>query len=316
MTPQMNSLTPPNVNFPRNITIVGLGLMGGSLAAACRKKFPRATIVGLSQSRTAIRFAKQRGWIHEGHQMAHVHRRGIQNPRRGIRLFEKNILDLYKRSASSLIILCTPVQTNLKLLFEIERVAKGKIFVTDVGSVKGGDAWFYERVKWRHVVYVGAHPMVGSHLRGIEAARQDLYQKGYTFLVRPSTVKTKDYLVIKKFWKKIMPKVVEISASEHDRVVGQISHLPHAAAACLMLAAKGPALKFAAQGFRDTTRIAAGDPSIWLPIFQANRRVLAELLAEYEKSLSRLRRSLGKKKAGELQKILAQAARIRQEISL
>ena len=112
-----------------------------------------------------------------------------------------------------------------------------------------------------------------------------------------------------------MPKVFEVSAASHDRIVGAISHLPHALASCLVLATKGPAHQFAAQGFRDTTRVAAGDPSIWFPIFQANAAELARLLLNLERELSRLRRALTHKKEPEVRKILADAARIRQQIS-
>ena len=156
--------------------------------------------------------------------------------------------------------------------------------------------------------------MVGSHKRGIEAAKPGLYDRGFTFLVRERRTGPKSYAAVKAFWKKITPRIVEVKADEHDRIVAEISHLPHAAAVCLVLSAGGKSLSLAASGFRDATRIAQGDPSIWLPIFQWNREALRKSFADFEKRLKKFQKALSLRHGNLLGKILAEAARKRRQI--
>ena len=284
----------PNNTF-KTITIIGLGLMGGSLAAACRKKFPRAKITGVSRSLGALKQAKRLGWIHEG----------TGDLAAGIK-------------QADLAILATPVDTLARLLLQIESARRPPalrgLLVTDVGSIKGDLQAWADRRRWKNISFVGAHPMTGSHERGIAAASAGIYDHGFTFIVRGRSAKPAAYRAVLQFWKKISPKVVEISAKAHDRITSDISHLPHAVAMSLVLSVKAGSLKFAASGFRDTTRIALGDASIWAPILAGNRKALAESLAGFEKSLARVRAAISSKDRQNLAKLIGEAARRRRQI--
>ncbi|MBI3317504.1 MAG: prephenate dehydrogenase [Candidatus Omnitrophica bacterium] len=293
----------------KNISIIGLGLMGGSLAAACRKKFPKAYITGISRDTQALRFAKKKGWIHESYSKFG----------KGDRLFFRNTRPNPARF-SNLVILCTPVETFPKYLTLLDKFFRPGTLVTDVGSVKGEILNWCAKRRFKNIQFVGAHPVAGSHLRGIKAARPDLYEQGFTFVVKaekgdrlgnPSV----PFFQVKKFWEKICPRVIETSADEHDKIVSAVSHLPHAAAVALILSISAKYLKYAGAGFFDTTRIAAGHPSIWLPIFLANRKNMIKDLKIFERTLTYFRSFLEKGQKRSLLKMLEGASTRRHKLS-
>ena len=269
--------------FPQ-ITIVGLGLMGGSLAASCKKKFPSAKIVAVSRNRAAIHFAKRKRWIDQG----------TSDLKEGIK-------------SADLIVLCTPVDTFPKLLSSIEKTIDHSALVTDVGSTKSELIRWVEKRKWKHLEFVGAHPMVGSHERGIEAANPNIYERGYTFLIKSSKVKGSNFAKVKTFWKRIMPQVIEVKAREYDEMVAAVSHLPHAVAVCLIQSISKRQMKFASTGFCDTTRVALGDPSIWAPIFRSNRKAILKSLSDFEKTMSLFKKMIQKNTTTRLSAILSEA---------
>ncbi len=277
----------------KNITIVGLGLMGGSLAAACRKKFPSARITGVSRNKAALRLALRKKWIHQA---------------------SNHMEDVCR--AADLIVLCTPVDTLQPFLLRLDRAAKKGALVTDVGSVKGEICGWAQKKKWKNIRFVGAHPMAGSHERGIEAASAALYQSGFTFVVRGAGAHAAAFSAVKNFWKKISGKIVVTSASEHDRAVAEISHLPHALASCLVDAVPESSLKFAARGFMDSTRIAQGDASIWTPIFLSNRKAVIQALETFEKRLGSLKLMLRTRRTLPLREFLKRTARKRGNLSV
>lgn len=256
---------------PARILIVGLGLIGGSLAACCRKKFPGSRIIGVTRNRAALNFAKRKGWIHEGY--------------RDVESVFKNIGATH--ASPPLVALCTPVDTLKNFLLRLDRIAPKGTVVTDAGSVKEFICRWAKNRRWRNLVYGGAHPMAGSHRQGIQNADPGLFRGSLTF-VCPGPRRVLD------FWKKISSKVVVISPREHDRVTAEISHLPHFLAAALVQNVSKSAWPFASTGFRDTTRIAQGPPDIWAPIFLGNRKALGRALAGFETRLRRLKKILQK----------------------
>ena len=275
----------------RKIAIVGLGLMGGSLAAACRKHFPRARIVGISRSREALRLALRKGWVHEA--------------TRDVRL---------GAAGADLVVLCTPVDTFLPYLKTIDQVCAKNALVLDVGSVKVSVLKEANSRKWKRLSFVGCHPMVGSHVRGIGAVNPSLYEKGLLLLVRDPKTCASSYARAKKFWARFSSRIVEIKPEAHDTLVGEVSHLPHAIAVCLMHAVSDPALKIASTGFRDTTRIAASASSIWQPIFFSNRRIMLKALSRFERELQAFKKLLCSKNPKALSCYLDQARKIRERL--
>jgi prephenate dehydrogenase len=275
----------------KKIVIVGLGLMGGSLAAACRKHFPKAQIVGVSRSREALTVAKKNRWVHEA---------------------TKDLLSGAKNA--DLVILCTPVDAFLPYLKAIDKVCAKGALVMDVGSVKVSVLKEANSRKWKNLSFVGCHPMVGSHVRGIKAVNPSLYEGGLVLLTRDPKTCASSYARAKKFWSRFSSKIVEMKPEVHDKLVGEVSHLPHAIAVCLVHAASNPALRIASTGFRDTTRIAAAASSIWQPIFSSNRKVMLKVLSRFERELRTFKKLLRSRDPRDLSRYLDQARKIRERL--
>lgn len=264
--------------------------MGGSLAAACRKSFPQSRITGVSRDPKALKLALKRKWVHAATE------------------------DLCEGTfATDLIVLCTPVDTLKNMLSKIDVFARRGTLVTDVGSVKGDIQRWADKKKFKNIQFIGAHPLVGSHDRGLEAARPDLYGKGFTFLTRTPAQNSKSVSSVLSFWKMITPRVFTVTPEAHDQITAEISHLPHLAAFCLSLTPHTQSLKFAGTGFLDTTRVAQGHPSVWVPIFMANRRAVLAVLTGFEAQLKTFRKALQKRGSG-LKNLLVKASRRRREI--
>ncbi len=275
----------------KRIAIVGMGLMGGSLAAACRKQFPHARVIGISRNPKALSFARKKKWINEGTRELSE---GVQ--------------------AADFIVLCVPVDQIASYLKQIDAAALPGTLVTDVGSVKGPIVrWAHSR-RFKHIRFISSHPMAGSHRRGIEAASPVLYRNSLTLVIPQDKKNHADFLKVKQFWTRLGSKVVSLSADLHDQAVGEISHLPHALAVSLMRAVSASSLPFAASGFRDTTRVSQGDASVWLPIFFSNRKSVLSALKKFERALKEFRAALQAKHPSRLKKILCDAAKKRAQI--
>lgn len=272
----------------KKIAIIGLGLMGGSLAAACRRRFPKAHIVGISRSREALALARKKKWVHEA---------------------TRDVL-LGAHSAD-LVALCTPVDTFLPYLKAIDKVCAKDALVMDVGSVKASVLKEVNSRRWKNISFVGCHPMVGSHKRGIRVACPCLYDRGLVILTRDLKTCPGAYKKAKKFWSRFSSRITELTPEIHDKLIGEVSHLPHAIAACLMHTVSAPALKVASTGFRDTTRIAASAPTVWQPIFASNRKVMLEVLGRFEWELRAFKKLLRTRGAKALGRYLDRAQRKR-----
>lgn len=283
--------------MPTRITIVGLGLIGGSLAAASRRAFPKARIVGVTRSRGALSYAKKRNWIDEGFRDLEK----VSPPPAAL-----------SRRWGDLVILCTPVDTLRGFLERLDRFAPRGTVVTDTGSVKGFLVRWAEKQQWRRITFIGAHPMAGSHERGIEHARANLFKGSLTFVTpgRDSEMvgatQASPLRVVKHFWRKISGRVTVVPPETHDALTGEISHLPHFLASLLVASVSGASLRFATSGFLDTTRVAQADPGIWVPIFFENRKELNRALRNFEQALRRAQAILKTRDRAKLKRLLTQ----------
>ncbi len=276
---------------PKTIVIVGLGLMGASLALAMRKVFPSAEILGLSRRRQSIQNARKKRIIDQG--------------------FTK-IRPAVCRA--DVIFVCTPVDVTLDYLAEIDRHAPDKTIVTDVGSVKGRIVSRVDRMKLKKIRFVGSHPMAGSHLRGMDNRVPGLY-RGACVFVTPG--RRTDQLALRevvRLWKKIGANPVLKSPAEHDRIVSAVSHLPHAIASALVRTIPEKFLRFSGPGFLDTTRVSQGDPRLWVPIFGLNHQNLIKDLSAFQKNLNQITLLLKKKNSRSLFRFLARCSAIRARV--
>lgn len=189
---------------------------------------------------------------------------------------------------ADIVILCTPVEHIVPLLQEIAPHLKPGALVTDVGSTKAGICTTAQSVSLpNEAAFIGAHPMAGSEKTGLENGSADLFAGRTCFVIEPAPDAPLYYAdrftTACAFWEALGMRLITTHAEEHDRLVAEVSHLPHLLAATLSawLAQDGgfAARRLAAgPGLRDTTRIAAGDPALWLSIVRENRKEIIRAL--------------------------------------
>ena len=256
----------------RRLAIVGVGLLGGSLAKAARARGLASEIVGVGRDASRLEAGRRDG------------------------VLDRITTDLAAGvSDADFVILGAPVLAIPSLLDAVTKVAGPETIVTDVGSTKRAIvAAAAGLARHRCLRFVGSHPMAGSEQSGYAHARADLFH-GATVIVtpteasEPAAVKT-----VTALWEGVgAGRVITLDPDVHDRAVAAISHLPHLAAFALVDAVERfepGAFEVAARGFRDTTRVAAADPVMWEEIFLANRDALAEGLEAFRAALADLAR--------------------------
>jgi prephenate dehydrogenase len=259
----------------RQMTIVGVGLIGGSLGMVCKRQGLVGTVVGAG--------------------------RRLENLKKALAL---NAIDRYSSdpaeaaSGSDLLVLATPVDTFEAALKTCgPRLAPGAV-VTDVGSVKGPLVARMEALAPAGVSVVGAHPIAGKEKTGVEAASVELFQ-GALCILTPTTRTDPGALAkIRRLWEAAGSRVSEMDPDLHDRVLGAVSHLPHVVAFALVNAiadiqetqAPGIDLQaFSGGGYKDMTRIAASSSEMWRDISLWNRDNLVRQIEVYQACLEKLK---------------------------
>jgi prephenate dehydrogenase len=213
-------------------------------------------------------------------------------------------------AGAQLVVLATPLGAMPELLRRAApHLAEGCV-VTDVGSVKGSLGETLPGLLPPGVHYVGAHPMAGSHRRGLDAARPDLLE-GAACVVAPGPgTPTAAVARVREFFEALGARVVERDPARHDAEVAWVSHLPHALAfayAHALADAPGSAAELRGSGFRDFTRIAQSDPELWAEILCANRKALAGPLGRTGARLAELARAVEQGDLEAVERFLASA---------
>jgi prephenate dehydrogenase len=213
---------------------------------------------------------------------------------------------------SDLILLCTPVGVFESLITEMQDSAAASAVISDVGSTKRSVVRMgEERFGGR---FVGSHPMAGSEKRGVEFARADLYQNALCILTPTSKTDPAALEMVEQFWKSLGMRLWQLSPDKHDRLLADVSHLPHALAAAVVAMQSEEALPLAGKGFLDATRIAGGDGALWRDILLDNRDNLKQSLGKFKKQLEELERFLDRSEGDALVAWLDAAARRRRQV--
>ena len=280
----------------RQMAVVGLGLIGGSLALAARKAGLVGQVVGVDADPAHREVALDRGIVS----------RATGDLAGGL-------------GGANLVVLAVPVGEITALLPGVAEAADGVSLVTDVGSVKGpilagGDAAFPDGR------FVAAHPIAGREWSGPGAARPDLFEQASCILTPSARTRPEALERIAALWRGVGSAVVIMEAAWHDEVFAAVSHLPHLVAYALMDAivemARGEErLRFSAGGLRDFTRVAASHPAMWRDIFLMNRDPILRALAAYREALDRLEDAIRLGNGQALITRLAQARVAREEIT-
>jgi prephenate dehydrogenase len=284
------------------IAVVGLGLVGGSFAAACKRLDPAPYIIGMDTDPETLGFAVEHGIIDEWLLPTAVSDKGPG----GIH-------------AADLIVLATPAGAVRDLLCELGRSGYTGI-VTDVASTKREVLIAAEESLHPGASFIGGHPMAGSEQSGIRAAREDLFDGAYYILTPTRTTDMNAYRRVHSFITRLGARIVTVDAAEHDQAVAIISHVPHVTASALVELAKAHAgqgdelLRLAAGGFKDTTRIAAGSPDLWTGICLDNAEALSEGLDELREVLGEFSDRLRAGDTPAVRSWLARAAEVRRSL--
>jgi len=259
----------------QKVTVVGVGLLGGSLGLAM----------------------KQRGLAKQVH--GYVRRAASVQECQKLGLVDCATLDLHEAvDGAEVIVLCTPLSQMRELVESMLPVIKAGTVVTDVGSVKAGVVQQIQPLlASTGVHFVGSHPMAGAEKMGAAAARPDLFRDAVCVLTPTVDCAADGVKTVEHLWRSVGARVVTMSAELHDEFVSRSSHLPHVVAAELANYVLSPAYPreqalLCASGFRDTTRIASGSPEMWRDIAFANRKNLARVLGVFIEDLQELQLAL------------------------
>jgi len=253
------------------ITVIGVGLIGGSFARACRKKGIADKIIGYG--------------------------RGEENLAKGVELgvidsYSLNVNDSIK--GSDLIFLSPPVESIISLAKILSGCLRPGTIITDAGSVKGEIVRTVGSIFPENVYFVGGHPIAGTEKGGVEASFDTLF-KGSLCILTPTAKTQKEALsTTREVWELLGSEVSEMDAAEHDILLGAISHLPHIVSYALVNSVldlhteKLDIRKFAAGGFRDITRIASSPSRLWRDICHLNRGEILKLVENFRNSLNEI----------------------------
>ncbi len=273
------------------IAIVGVGLIGGSIGLAVKKKNLCDKIIGIGRNEISLKKALKRGAIDE------------------VTLDKSEVKD------ADLVILATPVGSIVPLIKELIPHLREETVITDVGSTKRKIMDEAEKILPQSVNFIGGHPLAGSEKSGVESASADLFEESICFLIpRKSTNAEQSLRNLKSFWRVLGATPIVIPAEVHDFLVAGISHLPHIVAVALVNSLSDVSwggkkiTEFAGQGWRDTTRISRGSPEIWIDILFSNRDELLTFVGKFDKEWNRIKKSLKERDFQKLKRALEQAS--------
>jgi cyclohexadieny/prephenate dehydrogenase len=271
-----------------SVTIVGVGLIGGSVALAVKARAATRQVVGVGRNADTLAQAKSLGIIDTF----------TTDLSAGVR-------------AADVVVFCSPVDQIARQALMAAPTAKNGALFTDVGSTKATIVRDLDGKLPAHVRFVGAHPLAGSEKQGAENARADLFD-GRVCVLTP-TAHT-DPAALERatlFWQTLGCAVKRLTPEEHDLALATTSHLPHLIASLLAGHLPERWRPFAATGFRDTTRIAAGDPALWTAIARENALALSLTLDQFVDRLNHLRAAILEQDGAALSDILAAGKKVR-----
>lgn len=272
------------------LSIIGTGLLGGSLALAAKKYISGCHIIGYDRESGAIDNAL------------------------ALKVIDQALPIKDAVADAELTFLCTPVGQFEQVLREISPAVRPGAVISDVGSTKRTITRLAAEILPGTAYFVGSHPMAGSEKKGVTNARADLFQ-GAVCMIMPSP-NTPPELTrkLEAFWQAIGMMVRQMSPAEHDRIVSRISHLPQVVAMALTGVQDDSTLPFAGKGFKDTTRIAGSNPNIWVDILLDNRDEVLKGLQALRHQIDGFDRLLANGDREELLNWLIQASEKRQKI--
>jgi cyclohexadieny/prephenate dehydrogenase len=282
----------------QKISIIGFGLIGSSIAREIKKNKLAKIISACDVSNKALKEIKSLKLANEITNKLEV---SVQN--------------------ANLIFICTPLSAYEGIFLKLRTIVNKNTIITDVGSSKSEVVHLAETILPKDFSYVPGHPIAGTEESGPKAGLLNLFRNRW-FIITPSslTSSTAKNKVI-NFWKKLGSKITVMNPKSHDNIMAITSHIPHliaynivGTAAKLEDKIKSEVIKFSASGFRDFTRIASSDPTMWRDIVISNKKQILFMLQRFNKDLSHLEQSIKKENKRELFNIFNKTRNIRKKI--
>lgn len=274
------------------LTIVGVGLIGGSLAAAVKARGLAGRIIGVGRDPAKLHGAIDRGWLDEA------------------------TSDLPGAARQSdFIVFCTPVDRVVSGVHVAAEACRCNTLITDAGSTKAEICESLQTGLPPGVEFIGSHPLAGSEKNGYENANPHLFANRVCVLTPHVGTSVSGLQRLRSFWSGLEARLIEMSPRAHDRAVAETSHFPHVAASVLASTLAPEHHALAARGFRDTTRIAAGDPDLWTSILMSNSDEVAQSLEKFAGVLQEYRTALQRRDAVALRRLLEHGKIIRDQLS-
>jgi cyclohexadieny/prephenate dehydrogenase len=280
------------------VALIGIGLIGSSLARALRRDNPDTTIVACARRAETLATVRR------------------------LELADDTTEDpATAAEGADLVVIATPLSAYAEIGRRIAPALKDGAILTDVGSVKQAVIRDLGPHVMAGVHFVPGHPVAGTEHSGPESGFAELFRDRWCILTPPAGTAPKAVEKVMRMWERFGMRVVTMSADHHDKVLAMTSHLPHLIAYTIVGTAtnleeslKSEVIEFSASGFRDFTRIAASDPVMWRDIFLNNREAVLEILQRFSEDLTALQRAIRWGEGDTLQELFTRTRAIRRSI--
>jgi prephenate dehydrogenase len=270
------------------VAIVGVGLIGGSIGLALRKRNMAEKVVGIGRRQVSLRVARKVGAV------------------------TNTTIDLAGGVVKAdLVIVSSPVGQIIDHVRKIAEHCPEGTLITDTGSAKQAIVEALDSGLPRGCRFLGSHPLAGSEKSGAVNAQEDLFEGVMTVITPTKNTRAEDFDLLEQFWSDLGSMVVQMPADQHDQAMAVTSHLPHMAATALANTLPEKYFRLSATGMRDTSRLASGDPELWVHILTLNRGNVLTALEQYGSKLAALHTAIRDNDEDKLRQFLTSAKKNR-----
>ncbi len=285
--------------FIKQLTIIGVGLIGGSLARVLRERDMVGEVVGVNRTRRSLDKALELGVID----------RATTSVVEGVQ-------------GATMVLVATPVRTIPKVIKDSIPGLTPGVVITDAGSVKGNMVAQCEEILKPHDIhFVGSHPVAGTEHSGVASSFATLFEGSRTIITPTENTPADALELVRLVWEAAGSKVEVMDAHHHDRVLAATSHLPHLMAYNIVNTLsdleddiRAEVFRYASGGFKDFTRIASSDPTMWRDICMENRDAILDMLARFRKDLDKLAQQVENGNEDALYGIFARSKHTRERV--
>ena len=282
----------------KNILIIGCGLLGSSLLRRIKKNKIAEKVFVYEKSKSNISKIKK-----------------LKLPGKIVKSLREAVI------SADLIILCTPMSEDKKIILKINKFLSPNTLITDIGSSKIESTKIIKKFLKKGIQWIQSHPIAGSEVSGPENGKDDIFENKWCIIIKEKNVLKKNLNFLTKFWKKIGSKVVLMSVEKHDKIFSMTSHLPHLIAYNLVKSAQDfeknqnhDLIKYSAGGLRDFSRIAASNEIMWRDIFFYNKKNVSKAIDLFIRNLNNFKKDINSKNDKSILKKLIQTKKVRSKI--